>query len=389
MTDVRVLFVTHAYPRHPGDAAGSFLHRLALALTAGGTAVRVLAPAGTDLARAEVLEGIPVHRFRYAPGPWETLAYTGTMAEQVLGSVRGKVALAGMLAAGTLALRQQVAEFRPDVVHVHWWFPGGLLALGGARRVPLLLTMHGSDVRLARKVKPAHAFLRRVLARAAEATAVSGWLAREAMAMAPGAAVDVAPMPADVSAFRADAAARVPGRFLFVGRLNAQKGVADLLDAFAQQPAPATLEVIGEGDLGNALRAQADRLGVASRVTWRGQVSRDALPRAYASAAAVVIPSLEEGLGLVAAEAQLCGTPVIGYASGGLPDVVDAATGGTLVPPGDIAALAQAMRARLAAGAPDPKVTAAARARMLERFSPDAVAAGYRARYERLATRGR
>jgi glycosyltransferase involved in cell wall biosynthesis len=381
---MRVLFVAHAYPRFPADAAGSFLHRLALALREAGAVVQVLAPAGAGLAESEMIDGVPVRRFRYAPRGLETLAYTGTMAEQVLGSLGGKAALAGFLAAGSWALRREIARFAPDVVHAHWWFPAGLLALAGGSGKPLVTTMHGSDVRLARKVSVVHPLMRAVLRRSQAVTAVSSWLADEARAMAPAARIVVAPMPADTAAF-APEGTPVAGRFLFVGRLNAQKGVADLLDAFAQLPTDATLDVVGDGDDRAALHARAASLGVAGRVRWIGHIDRSALGDAYRSAIAVVMPSRDEGLGLVGVEAQLCGTPVIAYRSGGLPDVVDAAWGGTLVEPGDLTGLAAAMRARLvarsAAGGVDASA-GAARARMLERFAPREVASRYLALYE-------
>lgn len=384
MTAMRVLFVAHAYPRFPADAAGSFLHRLALALREAGAVVQVLAPAGAGLAESEMIDGVPVRRFRYAPRGLETLAYTGTMAEQVLGSLGGKAALAGFLAAGSWALRREIARFAPDVVHAHWWFPAGLLALAGGSGKPLVTTMHGSDVRLARKVSVVHPLMRAVLRRSQAVTAVSSWLADEARAMAPAARIVVAPMPADTAAF-APEGTPVAGRFLFVGRLNAQKGVADLLDAFAQLPTDATLDVVGDGDDRAALHARAASLGVAGRVRWIGHIDRSALGDAYRSAIAVVMPSRDEGLGLVGVEAQLCGTPVIAYRSGGLPDVVDAAWGGTLVEPGDLTGLAAAMRARLvarsAAGGVDASA-GAARARMLERFAPREVASRYLALYE-------
>jgi len=77
---VRVLFLTHAFPRQSGDVAGAFLLRLARALVATGTDVQVLAPASAGLPAQDVIDGIPVERFRYAPRRWETLAYTGTLA---------------------------------------------------------------------------------------------------------------------------------------------------------------------------------------------------------------------------------------------------------------------------------------------------------------------
>jgi glycosyltransferase involved in cell wall biosynthesis len=381
MTGPRVLFVTHAYPRFADDAAGSFLHRLAVALRAGGCNVRVLAPSAEGLAPAGEIEGIPVRRFRYAPRGMESLAYTGTMAEQVLGSLKGKGALAGLLTAGSVAVKRQLDDFAPDVVHAQWWFPAGLLALGGAGKVPLVTTLHGSDVRLARRVRIVHPIFRKVMARSNAATAVSSWLAGEARAMAPDARISVAPMPADVALFTAGNADRVRGRFLFVGRLNAQKGLGDLLEALAWTPPHVSLDVVGAGDDAAAFRAQADRLGVGGRVQWLGAVPRAELPALYRRAQALVVPSRNEGLGLVAVEAQLCRTPVIAYRSGGLPDVVSTEWGGVLVTPGEIRALADAIQSIDADPAAVIGHGAAARARMVDRFSPSAVAAGYREIY--------
>jgi glycosyltransferase involved in cell wall biosynthesis len=188
-------------------------------------------------------------------------------------------------------------------------------------------------------------------------------------------------MPADVTRFTPANADRVPGRFLFVGRLNVQKGLADLLEALAWTPSHVTLDVVGAGEEGPALRAQADRLGVGSRVNWIGSVTRTELPALYRRAQALVIPARNEGLGLVAVESQLCRTPVIAYRSGGLTDVVHPDWGGMLVPPGDARSLAEAMRCL----DEEPDVVggrgAAARAKMLDRFAPSAVAASYRELY--------
>lgn len=384
MSALRVLFVTHAYPRYATDAAGSFLHRLAVALRASGCEIRVLAPSAPQLAPDDEIDGIAIRRYRYAPRGMESLAYTGTMAEQVLGSLRGKGALAGMLAAGSVAVRRHVDEFAPDVLHAHWWFPSGLLALAADEDLPLVTTMHGSDVRLARRVTLAHPLFRRVMARSRAVTAVSSWLAGEARAMAPDARIRVAPMPADTGLFTSDGAPRIPGRFLFVGRLNAQKGLRVLLEALAWTPDSVSLDVVGDGDDGPALRALAAERGIAGRVSWLGAVSRDALPALYRRAQAVVMPSREEGLGLVAVEAQLCRTPVIAFRSGGLPDVVAPEWGGVLVPPGDVRALAEAMRGIAAHAELVDGFGASARAAMLDRFAPSVVAAGYRDLYRSL-----
>ncbi len=380
---MRVLFVTHSFPRHSGDVAGAFILRLATAVARTGIEVRVLAPSAPRLENIDTIDGIDVRRFRYAPRKWETLAYTGTMAEQVGDSFRGKAALAGMLSRGALAVRSAAAEFSPDVIHAHWWFPAGLLALGSLSSRPLVTTMHGSDVRLARRSAWAPMLFRRVMAKSAAVTAVSSYLASEAKAMAGGLQVQVEPMPVNVELFSpaSPGVARSPDRFLFVGRLNEQKGIALLLRALAATTAGASLDVVGDGDDRIALEAGARTLGLGARVRWLGTQSQEQLVPLYRAATAVVIPSEGEGLGLVAVEAQLCETPVIAFRSGGLADVITDGSTGVLTAPGNIDALAAAMDAIIARADKGAVLGRAGREAALARFSPDVAARHYAAIY--------
>ncbi len=382
---MRVLFVTHSYPRFAGDVAGGFILRLATALQASGTEVRVLAPAGPGLAPRDDVGGIPLTRFHYAPAAWETLAYEGTMAEQVRASWHAKLALGGMLLGIRSATLAAMRDFRPDVIHAHWWFPSGLSLRFSRRAEPLVVTLHGSDVRLAVRSAPAQLAFRTVARRARVVTAVSRWLATTADAFGSGRSVRVAPMPVDVDLFPFHGGQR-ERRVLLVGRLNAQKGVADLLDAIALVAPDVGLDVVGDGPDGAALVARAESLGVAPRVRWLGAVPQAELGPLYRAAAAVVIPSRDEGLGLVAVEAQLSGAPVIAYRSGGLTDVVNELTG-TLVAPGDIPALAAAITEtvnRSATMVSNHSGSAQARENMLARFSPAAAAGAYAAIYREI-----
>lgn len=349
--------------------------------------MEVVAPASAGLAATEVLERIRVHRFRYAPRRWETLAYTGTMAETVAGSFAGKAALAGYLLAQSWAARRVVRQLAASVVHAHWWFPAGLVAT----RVPLppaqslVITMHGSDVRLADQRPWAHAMFRGVLHRAGAVTAVSRWLADRAHALASGVQPMVSPMPVNTALFAPPGRdERARDELLFVGRLNEQKGLRLLLDALGGMQRRARLSVVGEGPEALMLRSQATMLGVADRVTWHGALPQQQLAELYRRASAVVIPSLHEGLGLVAVEAQLCETPVVAFDSGGLADVIADGETGLLVAPGDVAGLARALDRTLADAQLARALGTAGRVRALEVFAPDAVAARYADLYRRL-----
>lgn len=392
----RLLFVTHNVPRYAGDAAGSFVLRLAVALRDAGAEVDIIAPGAPGLTSRDTIEGIAIERVRYGSDSQMTLAYTGTMAEAVKGSWSGRIALVRLLWSMRQATSRAVAAARRagrpyDVLHVHWWFPSGLALMALAGMPPRVITMHGSDVRLAAALKPAHALMRRVLQGASVRTAVSSWLADTAAHIA-GVPVVVSPMPVDMRLFDAPANAThdavsvsaVEQRHgvLFVGRLNAQKGVADLLEAMAS-PACAhlTVDIVGDGPDEAALRARAAALALDTRVRWHGRLSQQDLAPRYRQAQVVVLPSRGEGLGLVAVEAQLSGTPVVAYADAGLLDVVRADHGGTLVAPGDITALSAAIAA--VCSAPDVAAAhgAAARNHMRDTFTPQAVAARYLALY--------
>ena len=375
---MKVLFLTHSFPRATGDAAGSFLLRLASALRDEDIAVEVVAPAAPGLDAHGDLDGIQVERFRYAPRRFENLAYTGTMAEQVRTSWGARFTLVGFLGAEFAAAVSCRRRFEPALVHAHWWFPNGLVGtwLNGLAHVPLITTLHGTDVRLARDVAMSRPMFRRVVSHSAALTTVSHWLAREVRELVSTAAPVVAPMPVDTELFQ-PGGTRSSDRLLFVGRLNQQKGIEHLLRALAEMRVPASLDVVGNGDEEAKLRRIAGELGVAQRVRWIGALPQPALVEHYRSAAAVVVPSIDEGLGLVAVEAQLCEAPVVAADSGGLPDVVRHEQTGILVPPGDAAALARALDDLLRRGDRALPLGEAGRMQALSAFAPESAARRY------------
>ena len=127
---------------------------------------------------------------------------------------------------------------------------------------------------------------------------------------------------------------------LYVGQLIRGKGVHLLLEAMSKMKSPRTLDIVGTGNMEGELKAIAAKLGLADRVRFRGfqPDSLDWMRRA----ACVVVPSFwQEPYGLVAAEAVALGRPVVAFAIGGLPEACHGKA--TLVPPGDVAALAEAL----------------------------------------------
>ncbi|MEO6878163.1 MAG: glycosyltransferase, partial [Gemmatimonadaceae bacterium] len=376
---MKVLFLTHSFPRTPGDAPGSFILRLAVALRGEGIEASVVAPAAPGLEHYDRIDDVPIERFRYAPRKYETLAYAGNMATQVQASWSAKVTMLGFLGAEFRTAVQVRRDFEPDVVHAHWWFPNGLVGTWLAKMAdtPLVTTLHGTDVRLARTVAFSRPGFRHVMHHSAQVTAVSRYLAAEASQVVSAPSPIVAPMPVAAELF-SPGGTRSEKRLLFVGRLNKQKGIELLLHAVSRMPDPSIqLDVVGDGDDRDALQQLAVGLGIADRVHWQGTVPQPKLVDFYRVAAALVVPSVNEGLGLVAVEAQLCETPVVAFDSGGLPDIVQHDRTGILVHDIDAGALAAALVSLLEREDRGAALGAAGRLHALATFAPESVARRY------------
>jgi len=375
---MKVLFLTHAFPRFDGDVAGGFLLRLASALGKQGVDVKVVAPASAGAADNAKLNGTGIARFHYAPRKYETLAYGGNMAEQVRDSWSARFTLLGFLGAEFRSAVRARRAMQPDIVHAHWWFPSGLVGtwLSKLSHTPLVTTLHGTDVRIARSVSMSRPAFRHVLQNSRATTAVSRWLAHEAQSIVSAPAPVVAPMPVATELF-SPGGQRKKDTLLFVGRLKKQKGLDLLLHSLAKLPATISLDVVGDGEERKPLEQLAREVGVASRVRWHGSQPQEELVKFYRAASAVVVPSADEGLGLVAVEAMLCETPVVAFESGGLPDVVQHERTGFLVSDRSPDALAQAISQLRSRADRGQSLGAAGRMHALATFAPESVARRY------------
>ena len=163
-----------------------------------------------------------------------------------------------------------------------------------------------------------------------------------------------------------------------VGRLESNKGFHVLIEALARLarvPAlpPWRLAVIGDGPRSGALRLQVREAGLQGRVHLLGRMADEAVHAWFAAATLFVHPTLYEGSSLVTLEAMAHGRAVVATAAGGIPDKVVPGVTGWLVPPGDAAALAGALRAALAGRDRLPAMGTAGRAVVEQRFAWPAV----------------
>jgi glycosyltransferase involved in cell wall biosynthesis len=172
------------------------------------------------------------------------------------------------------------------------------------------------------------------------------------------------------------------GYLLFVGRLRIRKGVEVLLEALSDlrsRHPGARLRIAGDGEHRRRLERRAAELGLGEAVVFLGTCDAGRVRRLLAGAAALVVPSIYEGMPLVVLEAMAAGIPVVASAVSGIPEVVVDGETGWLVPPEDPQALAGALAAALAHPAEARRRGEAGRRRVDERYRPANAAAAWRA----------
>jgi glycosyltransferase involved in cell wall biosynthesis len=172
-----------------------------------------------------------------------------------------------------------------------------------------------------------------------------------------------------------------PGYLLFVGRLRIRKGVEVLLEALKDlrvlHPA-VRLRIAGDGEHRERLERSKSGLDLGEAVVFLGSCDAGRVRRLLAGAAALVVPSIYEGMPLVVLEAMAAGVPVVASAVSGIPEVVVDGETGWLVPPENPKALAAALDEVLTGPAEARRRGEAGRRRVDERFRPSVAAARWR-----------
>jgi glycosyltransferase involved in cell wall biosynthesis len=304
------------------------------------------------------------------------------------GHLARQARLAGTLARTLPSLRAFLADQGADTLFVLAISTYAPLALAATRWLPVVVSLQGGepDGRFAAHPR----VFRFLLMRAAAVTACATSLARQAEALAPGAArrLSVVPNGVDVERLASGGAYQHPRPYLLAaGRFTRQKGFDVLIAAVARlEPArrgQVDVLVVGDGGEEERLRQLVHQHGLAASVQFLGAVDAERIGALYRGALAVVVPSRWEGLPLVCLEAMASGRPVVASAVDGIPDAVLDQQTGLLVPPDDAPALARALERLLADAAMADRLGVAGRARAREAFAWPSIAARYLAVFSR------
>lgn len=343
-----LLVLSSTYPRWADDHEPGFVHELAKRLT-DQFRVIALAPHAAGAARREVMDGVDVVRFRYAPPFAERLSYEGGIASNLRSAAWKCLLVPGFALSQLVAAWQLVRHERVDLVHAHWALPQGVTArlVRMLTGTPYVATCHGSDLHGLRGRFWA-IFKRFATVGAARVTTVSDAMRRLLPQEVERTAV-VIPMGVDMDSAFVPGSSALPESpaLLFVGRLVPGKGADVLLRAFATaraSDAGMTLTLVGDGPEAASLRALAHALGIDDVVTFEGAVEPHRLPAFYRQASLLVVPYRgQEGLGLVMIEALACGCPVITTRVDAVRDIFNGHWPEPVAEPGSVASLTEVL----------------------------------------------
>ncbi|OBF55643.1 glycogen synthase [Mycobacterium sp. 852002-53434_SCH5985345] len=383
---MKVLMVSWEYPPVVIGGLGRHVHHLSTALAAAGHEVVVLSrqPTGTDPSTHpssdEVVDGVRViaaaqdpHEFSFGA---DMMAWTLAMGHSMI--------RAGL----SLKKRGTTRSWRPDVVHAHDWLVAHpAITLAQYYDVPMVSTIHATEA-------GRHSgWISGAISR--QVHALESWLVRESDSLitcsasmgdeitelfGPGLAgitvirngIDAARWP-----FAERRARTGPAELLYLGRLEYEKGVHDVIAALPRirrSHPGTTLTIAGEGTQQEWLVDQARKNRVLKAIRFAGHLDHAELLAVLHRADVAVLPSHYEPFGIVALEAAAAGTPLVTSNIGGLGEAVINGRTGVSCAPRDITALASAVRIVLDDPAAAQRRARAARERLTSDFDWKTVA---------------
>ncbi len=284
---------------------------------------------------------------------------------------------------------------RVSLLHVHgashgsFWRKRVFMRLAGLFSVPVIFHLHGGEFRQFVDQRLAPSARRKVVGSLKACSLiyclndeVGHWLRK----LAPGVPVQVLPNPINFPAADEISESR-DASILFLGRLEQEKGVFDLVNAvaaIAQQVPGVRLLLCGVGSAEAPLKRLVAHRGISSQVEFPGWVEGDAKADLMRRAGVFVLPSYAEGMPMSVLEAMAAGTPVVASRVGAVTEMLDDGNCGFVVEPGNIEQLGEAILAALDCVCSAP-LSEKAKMRVSERYSAEVVLDRLRWQYAKLA----
>jgi L-malate glycosyltransferase len=299
-----------------------------------------------------------------------------------------------------VALHDAAQRHHLDVVHVHYaiphatsaWIAGEML---GDERLPVVTTLHGTDITLVGLHPSFHEITRFAILKSDGITAVSEFLRDETVRdfRVPQERIEVIPNFIDTKIYhpgkepchRSTLSEEGESILMHVSNFRGVKRVTEVVEIFArvQKKTPSRLVMIGDGPDRPRASERAKELGIADRVVFLGK--HDSVDELLSCADVFLLPSENESFGLAALEAMASGAAVVATKAGGIPEVVPDGEAGYLFEVGDVEAMAEGTLEILGDPALLKRFRAHAREIATTEYSADRVVPMYEAVYRRVA----
>lgn len=368
--------LTTAFPRWPNDDRGIFILNMAQAICHQGIQVRILGIHSPGATTHEVIGDIEVIRTRYLPERLEILQSEGGGLPEVWRKYPlARLAIFPFIFSQIIATTKYAKDC--DIIHANWTLSGIISWLSKPlHRLPYLVMVHGSDIYQAGKNKLAVAIMKPSILNADGVIAISHSLANEVVNLRLTADnPTIIPETIDTRKFYPLSPQERGSYILFVGSLIQRKGGHILLKAFRKiHPLfpQYKLIIIGEGSEEQSLKNLARVLGLSDNVSFLGKQPPNIVAEWMRRSKIFVLPSIEEGLGVVLLEACASGTPCVASDTGGIPDVIDSEIG-ILVEPSNPDALADGILSILNNPPKWERMSLRARDKVVEQYSLDTI----------------
>lgn len=334
---VKILVLNYEFPPI-GGGGGKASADLCGTLAAGGHDIQVLTSRSPGLPAHETVDGYRVHRI-FSGRRSHFRASFLTMMGYILGGIIPGLRL--------------ISSWNPDLIHVHFAVPSGVLALLLSKMsgIPYVLTLHLGDVpggvpdktdRWFRWVFP---FTPRIYKEASAVVAVSEFTRQLALDRYP-VEIQVIPNGIDLNSVRAGSnGGGDPLRIIFAGRFAHQKNPQAVVRILSKVHEPAWVcTMIGDGALYADIQEHLEQFELTDRFELTGWLDQDAVIQAFQESDLLLMPSRSEGLPVVGVQALAAGLAIVASNVGGFPEIVQQGKNGYLFDPDDETGMAEAIR---------------------------------------------
>ena len=369
---MKVCLLTHSYPRFPNDTTAPFVESTAEKLQKQGVDVTVLTPDTLKFARTPIDHSVNLQTYRYFfPRRLQRLGYSNTLVNDC--QLKRYVYLLApfMFLSGIFHLDWLHRKHRFDAIHAFWLLPNGFIGavLCKVYKIPLVITMQGSDMFIAKQNRFFKWMATWTLKQTAMVTSVTPTFLPELAALnVPEAKRCLIPNGVDPEVFPPSSHKQlvalrkklsIPADNLIVfalGRIVLKKGFDFLVQAFPlvhEEVPNVTLIIGGDGTDLAKLKTLAKRLGVSESIRFTGTISRADVPVYFHLCDIFTLPAIfdpkgnVDGCPNVILEAMACGKPVVASNISGIPVIVKDSETGILVEEKSVTQLAQALVALL------------------------------------------